>query len=277
MNPILREHRRRNSKSRAYWENYATHREIITQQILSVAPSDSGGNACGAICLLGAGNCNDVDLLRVATAFDQIHLVDFDNEALAHAYDTATDELRRKLRLHSMDTSGIAEQLANWTAQPPSHDTYRQSIEAAALAKLDPDPGSFDVVVSCCLLSQLIDSIVLTGVSQDKLFLELLFTIRDRHLDQVWEGTKPNGTAILVSDFISSVALPELEKWTERQLAAAFSHLIDQRNFFTGLNPVVLRNKLAAKNPSREPTIHGPWIWSVGKRKFGVCSVIAKR
>lgn len=272
VNPILSEHQHRNLKSRDFWDAYAPHREIITQQILSALPNNSG-----TVCLLGAGNCNDVDLPQIAATYQRIHLVDLDGEALTHAIESAPEATKPKLTIHpSIDTTGIAVELAKWIDSQPSAEAYRAAIQAASTAKLNLSPERFDVVVSCCLLSQLIDSLVLTGVPQDALFLELLLAIRDRHIDQVWESTKPGGTSIVVSDFISTVALPQLEQWTAAQLAQAFPQLIERRNFFTGLNPVVLRNKLAEKEPSIEPTVEGPWIWSVGRRKFGVCSVTAR-
>ena len=277
MNPILNEHKRRNRTTRSYRDQYANHRELVTQRLLEAAPQNSHPTT---ICLLGAGNCNDVNLKQLAHVYQQIHLVDLDQEALTHAVATADESVRDQLVAHSpLDITGVSHVLAEWKAQRPSPTQYQQAIALAHTAPIVLAGEPFDVVASCCLLSQLLDSLVLTGVAQDALFLELLFAIRDRHLELVWHWTKPGGTTVVISDFVSTVTLPELEHWNSADLAGALPQLIEQRNFFTGTNPVAIRDKLSAQQSvdGAAPTICGPWKWTVGKRAFGVAAVIAEK
>jgi hypothetical protein len=282
MNPILNEHHRRNRTTRSYWAEYAAHRELVTQSLLQAAPDRQ---TAASVCLLGAGNCNDVDLEQLAGVYEQIHLVDLDSEALAHAVDRVPDWVRRHLVAHPRwDASGVADEMDRWVKQAPTTVSYQRTIEKARTATIPLAGGPFDVVASCCLLSQLIDSLVLTGVRQDALFLQLLFAIRDRHLDLAWQSAKPGGTVIVISDFVSTATLPQLEHWTSSDLKRAFPQLIEERNFFTGTNPVAMASHFRQRplstdvEPSTvQPSIVGPWIWTVGKCKFGVCGVVARK
>ena len=62
-----------NRSTRDHWPHFASHRDWIER--LLVADGLGGG---GRLCVLGAGNCNDLDLPALAEAFDEIHLVDLD-------------------------------------------------------------------------------------------------------------------------------------------------------------------------------------------------------
>src|SRR5690606_24325663 len=59
---------RANRSTQHQWDTFESHREALTSRIVDSAPR-------GTLCLLGAGNCNDVDLERLARHFDAIHLV----------------------------------------------------------------------------------------------------------------------------------------------------------------------------------------------------------
>src|SRR5947207_3244677 len=50
-----------NRQARDDWELFATHRARLTAAIAGLA-----GASDGVLCLLGAGNCNDVDLVALA-------------------------------------------------------------------------------------------------------------------------------------------------------------------------------------------------------------------
>ena len=67
-----------NDSTRGQWQMYASHRQAIERLIVSALQSHRG-----RICVLGAGNCNDLDLEWLATVFSEVHLVDIDPAALA--------------------------------------------------------------------------------------------------------------------------------------------------------------------------------------------------
>src|SRR5690242_13875342 len=68
-----------NAASREEWESYRGHRRVITE-LLTSAPCGRGGR----LGILGAGNCNDLDLGSLLAFYQEVHLFDLDAEALAH-------------------------------------------------------------------------------------------------------------------------------------------------------------------------------------------------
>ena len=64
---------------------------------------------------------------------------------------------------------------------------------------------------------------------------------------------------------------------TAVQLSNAFPRLIEQRNFFTGTNPVAIRDSLQVLGAVGSPEIFGPWLWYVGARVFAVCAIVADK
>src|SRR4051794_41979245 len=71
---------RANRQARDDWELFTAHRQRLTEAIASLRPGTGG-----VLCLLGAGNCNDVDLEALAGAYAEIHLVDIDPAGLDRA------------------------------------------------------------------------------------------------------------------------------------------------------------------------------------------------
>src|SRR5438105_5063893 len=76
--PILTEQARQNRTTRNQWQLYGSHRREIEKLIV---PESRGGR----LCVLGAGNCNDLDLQWLIDAYREVHLVDLDPAALEGA------------------------------------------------------------------------------------------------------------------------------------------------------------------------------------------------
>jgi hypothetical protein len=79
------------------WERFRDHRERVTAEILALAPGGSAARG-GRLCLLGAGNANDLDLGAVAARFDKAHLVDIGPAALERATERQSPAVKAKLR-----------------------------------------------------------------------------------------------------------------------------------------------------------------------------------
>lgn len=98
---------RGNNMGQGDWELYAHHRQHQTNAILQQAP------AGGRVCFLGAGNCNDLDLDRLAGQFSELHLVDIDTKALQRAAARQTPTTAAKLRLHGgIELTGLLARLS---------------------------------------------------------------------------------------------------------------------------------------------------------------------
>ncbi|MCA9022365.1 MAG: hypothetical protein KDA74_19585, partial [Planctomycetaceae bacterium] len=77
MNELFEEEFQFNQASRSNWEHGAAHRNLITGYLTELAQSSRG-----RLCVLGAGNCNDLDLQKLSQVYSEIHLVDLDESAL---------------------------------------------------------------------------------------------------------------------------------------------------------------------------------------------------
>lgn len=103
------------------WDLYAHHRSHVTallleqhQRVLVVQPDEDRGSAIwaprGKLCLLGAGNSNDVDLRKLLRHFETIELVDVDGAALARgtARQLSSEAVAKRVKLHgNIDLLGL--------------------------------------------------------------------------------------------------------------------------------------------------------------------------
>ena len=221
-----------------------------------------------SLCVLGAGNCNDLDLNQLSQWFHQITLADLDHQAMSDAL------VRQGLSGNSafalrgpIDLSG--------TAGISDHDRV--------LGQLG---GPFDVVVSDCLLTQMADdwqaAIAPAGnpatatsprAETTQAAAQAIIEGRQAHLGQLIELSQPSGCSLLITDFVSSLTAPWIEQLQEdRMPAGLMARLIDEGNFFTGTNPAAIRAavladvRLAPRLASIQPL--GPWPWHLANRVY---------
>lgn len=262
----LNEQIRRNADSRNAWERFGPHRERVTRLLLEAAP------AGGRLCVLGAGNCNDLDLAVLAKMFEEIHLVDWDAAAMAAGATRAGANAERIILHGGIDLTGLG------TAETTvADDLIEQALTSRPFATANP----FTVTASVCTLSQFIEfGSQRIGAGQARA-AELILAIRARHLRLLTELTAPGGTAVLISDVVSSETYPQLSQIRPQDFAATIAALIMQGNFFTGLNPLPL-----AKAWRDDPQLAGmiarvdlmpPWLWDLGPRKYAVYAAVARR
>jgi hypothetical protein len=288
MTRIQEEQQRRNQRTRGCWELYADHRRRVTELLVGphvAAPmlAHDGDVPANRLCVLGAGNCNDLDLPRLLTRFGQIHLVDLDGQALSAGVAAQHLDAEPRISLYpDIDVSGLANQISNWSADhtPPAAEIDTVLIAAAQEVPL-PLVGSFDTVASICLLSQLFDAIKLALGDQHPQYLSLVQAVRARHLRQAVDQCRQGGHLLLVSDFISSDTCADLATVSEAQLPALCEQLIRTQNFFTGLNPFVLR-QLFVSDPylakhATQVRLFPPWRWTFPARVYAVYAITAIR
>ena len=129
-------HGQGNRRSKDDWELYRRHRERLTRTIDGVGQAvGPGAPPGGRLCLLGAGNCNDVQLDALAQRFGTIHLVDIDGAALDRARARQQPEVRARLVLHpGVDLTGLLGQLDAWGGEEPDLATQQKAIDAGAAA-----------------------------------------------------------------------------------------------------------------------------------------------
>ena len=195
-NPLVARQLRLNRETLDNWRLYRSHREAVADLICQPPQP-----ASARLCILGAGNCNDLDLARFTGRFARVDLVDLDREAMAKGVQRQSPPAPGRISLHrGVDLTGILKTLATWERHRPGRESIAHCIrEARAFAGL-PFPGRFRVAASMCLLSQIIDSIVsVTGPKA--LPLELVGALRQRHLQLLAELLVPGGAGFLFTDF----------------------------------------------------------------------------
>ena len=245
--------------------HFASHRARQTHEILARAPA--GG--AGRLCLLGAGNAFDVDLEAITGAFREIHVVDIDAEAVSGVVARASAERRARVIAHApVDVSGIFDQFEGWSRVPPTPgalaDRIRTAVESTAAAL----PGPFDVVVSCCLLTQL--QLVLLEVVGDRnpRFEDIRAATNRIHVRLLCSLLAPGGAALLVTDLTDNRMYPLDDLAPDADLGALMRDLLHAGNIIHVAHPGLLSAEirrdpdLRARYRVRTPI--GPWLWHNG-------------
>lgn len=294
---ILDEHRRRNFTTRGRWDAIALHRERVmtflaeARELLS-KQSESGQTVSfqaiqprpdRSICILGPGNANDIDLPQIAEDFGSVTLVDVDEAALRRALaNLAEGLLPRVRRCCPVDLTGVLPTLESWRRHGRPKDQEISALKRTAISAPRPDVGTFDVVASTCILTQLIDAVYMSLPTGDPRCAELLMAVRDRHLQMILELLNPGGVGVLVTDFVVAESGSDLPPLGELLLTPSPATTgVRQQEFFVGTDPFEIRDyykRLGGPGPTVDDVrVRGPWRWEVGNRWVGVCGVIFRR
>lgn len=269
--PILRHQRKFNRATREAWEGFASHRARVMECILAAAG--------GRLAVLGAGNVNDIDLARLLESFDELHLVDLDAEAPALGV-ARQGVAPSSVRVHgAVDLSGVMEHLDGFWGGAADERAAETAVDAAvraATAFATPSLGGpFDVVVSACLLSQLVDQVVNTLGPDHPGTPRLVRAVRDRHLRLLLDLAAPGGHVLLVTDVLSTAVDPQLGSLPDSALPALLDRAMREGLCFAGTNPIELAAAFAKDPAVAHTSRSAPWRWSVGSLTFLVCAVSA--
>ena len=144
-----------NATSRDQWDTFAEHRKLLSAA--SIRDAKPGRSR---LCILGAGNANDLDLTALLAAHREVHLVDIDSEALSHGAERQGVAKHPRLRLHGgLDTTAMLGLLSDWT---PHSELRPADFDAMAswpaLRTALVLPGGFDRVASTCVLTQILET-----------------------------------------------------------------------------------------------------------------------
>ncbi len=271
MNSLIQMQFTNNRDSRDGWGVYRSHREKVTDHLRP-------GSAAGAarLCVLGAGNCNDLDLGALQSVYREIHLVDLDAEAVAQGVARQGCGEQTGLHVHGgVDVTGVLELLGQWTPQTVVRAAELSACVEEPLRRVLPAlPGPFTVAASTCLLSQLINAVLQAVGERHPCFLELIQTVRAGHLRLLAQLVAPGGYGVLITDVVSSETFPALATIAESALESTLVELIRQRNFFHGLNPWALiaafRTDPVLRSQVAEVQALRPWRWNLGPRLYAV-------
>lgn len=261
-----------NRSTRDHWDHFAAHRRTVTELLVpgELAVRDPG--SCGRLGVLGAGNCNDLDLPHLLAVFEAVTLVDIDPAAVAAAI--ARQRVAGHPRLTSrggVDLTGVSSVMARWQAHPPG-----DAEVAACVRALDADPlpdvgGPFDVILSPCLLSQLCLYAADALGPRHRRTGDVRGAIRRRHVRQMVEWLAPGGIGLLVVDLATTARVGSLVVSHKDRLAEVAARTVGRSRHFPGLDPGSVRSALLA-DPLLSGMVTGvqqvpPWVWRMGPRK----------
>jgi len=279
VHPRLKDQQSRNRASRDLWHRFAPHRQRVTDLLIGAIPPAAHAPR---LVILGAGNCNDLDLARLRQQFSTIQLLDCDLEAVQQGVERqglADDPAL--IPTGPVDLSGFADATPAWSPdRPPSDREIDAALSAASAATLHSLLPS-DVAASIGLLSQILERLIHDLGPQSPRLLDLVQQVRHTHLRLLIDHLNPGGIGLLITDVVSSETAPQIVEAQPLALATLVRELIQQRNFFTGLNPAVIHS-LLTNDPLLAPriddiTIHAPWTWDLGSRVYAVYAAQFRR
>ena len=250
---------------------YAEHRSQLTSFIVDRI----GAQPERKLAVLGAGNCNDLDLGILSKHFSEIQLFDVDLEALK-GRSKLTDLAECNLVETELDLTGIStgRASASW-----STSDLLEQLSRSPVAWLPSGIQSrFDVVLSACVLSQLMHEIVAAVSDKDgtngrpaserALEEQVVRLIRTQHIGVMHRMLKSYGRGMLATDFLSTETCPELD--SSNNLVKTCAEAVQSGNFFTGCNPLAIHAELQQNKGLGEVQLSTPWLWDLRVKRLAV-------
>lgn len=228
------------------------------------------------ISIVGAGNCQDIDLNVLAELFTKIRLIDIDAEALNRVVSKCPPGVTSRIRLFTpVDIAApLLSHAAFMALSSESRAAFLAGLQTPSTS--DKIPVS-DVVVSACILSQLIDTASKIVLPEAPEFLSLIQAVRRGHLARLLELTVAGGRTLLITDLVSSDTVPEINQTSPAELPMLMFQCLQSGNFFSGLSPAVVQHDLqnipAFVQRCASFQILPPWLWQLGTRSFAVYAV----
>lgn len=223
---------RLNASTDGSWQPYARHRRMLTDAVLEAWTETQGSD--GPLVVLGAGNCNDLDLHAIVGVSDDVLLLDVDDSAMA-----------RGLARQGIGTGG------------PVATRSADVLDPRSTAGLDAR-----VVLSACMLTQLIDHVVVSSGHAN--FERDLLQVRDEHLATMSRIAMDGGLCLLATDVVSSASCPRLLTVSgPSDLSDLLRDCLTTGNFFSGTNPHAIAARLIQLGAS-SVDVGTLWKWRLG-------------
>ena len=252
-------HRRNNRATRNAHDTFGAHRHRLTS-LLVQAPG-------GRLAVLGAGNGNDLNWDELLGVFDEVHVFDIDEEATSHLRASLQKSTTRVVTHAPVDLTGIASRYAGWRSRRIAQEELAHAATDAVSAVASDIHGTYDVVVSTCLLSQLMHGArAMLGTGHADL-RALAICLQLGHLRLLSQLLSKRGKAMLVSDVASNDDL-DLQLVVNPQTAAqALAALTASGRCFTGTDPLQTLSMLETDEVlAKHVDAHLPlkaWVWNL--------------
>ena len=264
------EQRSVNQSSLGQRDSFAAHRAKVTALLCAAA-----GEQRGRLCVLGAGNCNDLEIGLLLAVYSEVHLVDIDHEAVTGAITRLGHSERARVHGHApIDISGSLGRLPRWRAFQVTPEELFAFPNAAAESVAAAVPGPFDVVVSACLLSQLQLSLLRELGERHRLFEAARQLTNLAHLRVMQSLLRVGGRGLLISD-ASSDEICDLEPFTRLEHATdrvfRLEALAHTGKLFYAVEPGLLEltcrsDPSLAAGLALDP-VADAWLWRNGPKR----------
>ena len=274
----IEEQRAANRSAIEHFGAFAAHREKLTALLRAASPADGG-----RLCVLGAGNCYDLDLAELGRVYAEIHLVDLDRTALERACERQEPALRARLFRHApVDLSGTLERLDAWKSMNTTPAEIAAWPGATARQIAETLPGPFDVVVSACVLSQLHFSVLNVLSDRHQLFEAVRQLLNLAHLRTLARLITASGKALLVNDLASDEMIAESAVDTSLPPLSLALSLARKGQVIHAVHPDFLAWSVSEDPMLNRGVVLDPpsdaWFWRVGPdRSFLVCAQLLTR
>lgn len=261
---LVATHSLNNRRTSDFWELYAPHRERLSEII---AEYGSGSR----LCILGAGNANDLDLERLVATFAEVHLTDLDASALTRAFERQSPEAQRRLVLHpERDVGGFLEHLQACRKTDPTPEALAHLVPAGAARLVEALPGPFDLVVSDCVASQLFWT-CFEALGNRPLLTHVIRAVLLTHLRALVALTRPGAWSLLITDAISSDTVPLDNLYARVGPTALLRELDRAQVLFSGTSPslaeAVIRGDEELAAGIDDIIVIPPWLWRVASHR----------
>lgn len=265
--------KRSNANALRLHEDFANHRRHLTELLLARAPVTPAPAGSGPrLCVLGAGNCGDLDLEHLASRYRSIHLVDVDEEAVSRAVARQTVSTRATLRAQApVELSGLLGLLDRWREMRVTPDEVLAHPGLASTRIARRLGGPFDVVLSACVLSQMHLSVRNILSERHPLFQAASYTLTLTHLRTLARLVEPGGVGLLASDVATDEMAPLHRAAPCTNFRALLAEQVASGAVFHAVHPEIIQG-VAKDDPSlaRElgPTrLADAWAWHNGPRR----------
>lgn len=233
--------------------------------------------------MLGAGNCQDLELDRLLARYAEIHLVDLDEEAITRAKDKVPLTARGKLTLHpGIDLSQMLGAFESYRSLEVAPKDVAEHPNVASRALLGAVGRTFDVVLSSCVLSQMQLALLTELGEAHRLFAALSYTLTLTHLKTLAALCSPGGRAIFATDAATEQMAPLTQLGPDTNWLELLQRLAVSQDLFSSLNPLLL-SEMLGDDPvlARDLVVHpitDAWLWhNTEQRIYLVYAMILER
>ncbi|HYQ00249.1 MAG TPA: hypothetical protein VER96_16345 [Polyangiaceae bacterium] len=253
-----------NQSALDHFSSFSGHRQCLTELALSAALASEG-----TLCVLGAGNCFDLDLAALARRYRAVHLVDIDAEALERAFTHQDPVTQERLVLHgSVDLSGFLDRIDRWSRFQVTPKELMEHGEATARQLRERLAGPFDVVLSACMLSQMQLSVLNVLSDRHRLFEAVRWTLNLTHFRTLAALTRSGGVGLFATDVSSSALHPLAALASDTDWLKLLGDLAQARQIFDFADPkaiaALLRDDPVLRAAFPGFDVSRAWLWSNG-------------